>query len=332
MSHRSHPPSDPILRSSKVSFFPNHFATTKSSLHTFTIKFVDYTPSRFTGKNTLFCKRHANFYLLDAPNLTIVTNDANLRPFSFYSHRAYKMKLGFLVSQYVRGMFRYLNFHKNLSASTRDRHFYCVRRHMLLQDDAIEKRRSSKADNLNQTRTFFRYSVARRVYYFGYFVKCSRSSTSSSDERCAIPCTFVTKLYRMCPCHFAKRQRRHTPPPPVCSRSTDWKLLDQEKTVTSHRLGVRYEKSLSFSKRQQKFFVVFKNLRYIPAPRRCRQRFERLTSKPRPNNVQLLLLPSDSSKAHASSHNSRAINREFYKFLFGASYDDDHDEDDIMGL
>ena len=231
-------------------------------------------PPEFSGKNTFFHNK-ASFFLLSDDN-TIVTNNKNLRPFSFYSNKPCPNKK-FIFSNFISGIFKFLNLHR-LDKYIKDKYFTCIRRHLLITAAAIKTRLSSSASNNNQTRTFFRFSIGRNTYYFGIYVPCQHSS-------CSVPPTHVTKHGPRCWIHWRNLCRQLTPRPPLhCSE-----FPTKPKRIKSLRLGVSYTKDFVHIPFSRTYLVTYTDLHRFSFQPQCLKRFERLIRSPYSNNRSFLL-------------------------------------------
>jgi len=250
-------------------------------------------PPKFTGKNTVFCTKNASFFLL-GENLNIITNNRKLRPFAFTSNKPTPNKK-FVISNFVAGVFKFLNLHK-LSDDKRRKYFTCVRRHMQITCDAIKKRRQSPFNNHNQTRTYFRFSVDSKTYYFGIYVPCEKGN-------CVVCPTHVTRHHTLCWVHSHQQQQQTSPPPP--HHRTIFNNIP--KTVCSNRLGISYRKEVSYSTRRGAYYIVCSDFRQTSQKKQCINRFERLTRSPRSNHANKLITPNRRSTATLCKHNAVSV-------------------------
>jgi hypothetical protein len=132
----------------------------------FVINTFRKVPAKYTGKNTMFSRYNASFYLLEYKKdaldtcYQVHTNNEYLQRFEFSSDRKFPNR-NFVIANFVHGIFRFLNFHKNHNEVTYLKYFNIVRRHMNEQFNALTHRRAnidpSAAinNNNNQTCTFF---------------------------------------------------------------------------------------------------------------------------------------------------------------------------------
>ena len=249
----------------------------------------DEQPEKFTGKNTVFNSFRSSFFFLNIhKKFRVLTNNKKLQDFTCISDRKHP-SLNYAISCFINGVFRFLNFHRRFSEALCNRYFNIVRRHMHEQLAAIKRRLSTTENNSknNQTRTYFRFSVGRFTYYFGFYVPCD-----SSD--CKAPPTFVTKNGSHCWIHWKNRCKLSTPTPRIHTHVMD----NVPKKITSKRLGVVYTKEMSFSSRLNKYFVLFKNFERLPTLSKQQiVRFDRLTQNSASNDFKKLLT---SHKPHVS--------------------------------
>src|SRR3954452_3560374 len=134
----------------------------------FKVKIFRKMPPKFTGKNTMFCRHNASFFLLEYGKKELInrdyyvhTNNEYLQKFTFSSDRKFPNR-NFMFSNFVHGIFRFLNFHHTYNAATYLKYFKIVRRHMHEQYNALVKRTNKNllaSANNNQTRTYFRFSI-----------------------------------------------------------------------------------------------------------------------------------------------------------------------------
>src|ERR1700722_6310300 len=109
------------------------------------------------------------------------------------------------------------------------------------------------------------------------------------EEDChqAIPCTYVTRTHTLCDLHYKERQSLNTPRPPVHQCRQD----NYEKVVRSNCLGISYTKKLSFSERNDAYYVVNENLQVTNSSKKCGQRFARLTKNEQSSHIGKLARP-----------------------------------------
>jgi hypothetical protein len=286
--------------SSSVSVFEQDYEVeppkkTRRFQHFFEVDTFIQQPPQFAGKNTLFGRFRASFFLLNfdfSKNLHVVTNNTKLKQFSFNTDRR-RPNHNFVFSNFVNGVFRFLNFHKQLSSDVRQKYFSIVRRHMNEQYQAICRRlENAEIKNNNQTRTFFRFSVNNYTYYFGFYLPCISSS-------CCIPPTSVTKHGPRCWIHWKKFCQDRTPNPRLYSHE----MSNIPKLITSLRLDVSYTKEISFSERLNKYFVVYKNFKCLPnISKQQIARFDRLTRSPMSNDFKKLITANKSHVAQSCKH------------------------------
>jgi len=240
-------------------------------------------PSKFAGKNTLFGRHNASFFLLNynvTKKLKVVTNNENFKKFTFNPDRRNPNR-NYIITNFINGVFRFFNFHKKYSSELRSKYFKIVRRHLLEQYEAVRCRLDSPTtcSNNNQTRTYFRFSIASQVIYFGFYPPCVSS-------KCNAPPTFVTKHGSHCWSHWKTFCQERTPVPPIHRHE----MSNVPKRITSHRLGITYTKEMSFSEKRNKYFVVYKDLKRLPdASRHQTVRFDRLTGSPKSNDYKKLV-------------------------------------------
>ena len=141
----------------------------------------------------------AQFFLLS--DYLIVTNNKKLRPFTFYSNKSSPNRK-YIISKFISGIFKFLNLH-HIAKYLQDKYFNCIRHHLLLTATAIRDRLLSTASNNNQTRTYFRFSIGRNTYYFGYYLPCKQAD-------CCISSSHVTRYGPRCWRHWKSlcKQRR----------------------------------------------------------------------------------------------------------------------------
>jgi hypothetical protein len=160
-----------------------------------------------------------------------------------------------VISNFINGVFHFLNFHKKFSATVQQKYFSIVRRHMNKQFRAICHRldNAEKIKNNNQTRTFFYFSVEHYTFYFGFYLPCVSDS-------CSALLTFVTKHRARCWIHWKMFCQEYTSNPPL----HHYEINNVPKKIISRRLDVSYQKEISFSECLDKFFVVYKNFNHLP--------------------------------------------------------------------
>ena len=305
--------------------------------HNFDVRHFTHQPSTFAGKNTIFSTYRASFFLLNlhySKHLRIVTNNTRLREIFFSSDRRNPNR-NYVFGKFINGVFRFLNFHRKMSSDVYRKYFKIVLRHLHEQFKALSfrLRNTEKLKNNNQTQTYFRFSVDKNTYYFGFYVPCS-------DPSCDCPPTFVSKQGSLCWNHW-KVRCSHSTPHHLSPRHT-WSNVP--KNVTSARLGISYSKQISFSNKRQKYYVVLSNFKSIhDASAQQSQRFSRLTRSPRSNDFKKLITldkanvvypchhgcstekvkpmvpppPSSSSSRHASSSSSSGVTRVYYNSATG---------------
>src|SRR5215813_9233794 len=222
--------------------------------HNFDVRYFTRQPSKFAGKNTIFSSYRASFFLLNfhyIKSLHVVSNNTNLCNFYFSSNRRHPNR-NYIFAKFINGIFRFLNFHKKFSSDVCQKYFKIVLRHLHEQFQAISSRHhnSEKLKNNNQTRNYFRFSVEKNTYYFGFHVPCSVPS-------CDCPPTFVSKQGSLCWNHWKVRCSSSTPH--HISSCHTWSNVP--KTVTSTRLGISYSKQISFSIKRQKYYVILSNFK-----------------------------------------------------------------------
>jgi hypothetical protein len=263
----------------------------KKFCHTFDVTSFTQQPPKFAGKNTLFSRHRASFFLLHfdyKKHFRVISNDRKFKQFSFYldrSHPSFK----FVISSFINGVFHFLNLHSNVSETERQKFFNIVRRHMIEQYRAIRCRlnNAEKVKNNNQTRTFFRFSVYNHTYFFGFYLPCV-------SDLCCAPPTFVTKHGVRCWIHWKKFCQEITPNPPPHQHE----MSNVLKSITSLRLGISYTKEISFSERSNKYYVVYKNFERLPTiSKQQANRFDRLTRSPQSNDFKKLIT---ADKSHAA--------------------------------
>jgi hypothetical protein len=118
--------------------------------------------------------------------------------------------------------------------------------------------------NNNQTRTFFRFSVGKQIYYFGFHVPCE-------SFRYCISLTFLSKQGSYCWIHWRKRCQALTLP----LFQNFLVMYNTPKLIVSQRLGIFYTKEMSFSERLNKYFVLYKNFKCITFKQKQVTRFDR---------------------------------------------------------
>jgi hypothetical protein len=286
----------------RFEFINNNKCRQKYTTRTFEISTFTQQPPKYAGKNTLFGRFRASFFLLNffyPKSLRIVTNNTKFKDFTIFTDRNLPNR-NFIFSHFINGVFRFLNFHKRFSAITCKKYFNIVRRHLHEQFAAIVRRMSNiaKCPNNNQTRTFFRFSVGKQTYYFGFHVPCESS-------RCCVPPTFVSKQGSHCWIHWRKRCQALTLPPPQ-----HFPVMDNTpKLIVSQRLGISYTKEMSFSERLNKYFVLYKNFKRITFKQKQVTRFDRLTRSSQSNDAAKLITadkPSVSVQCHHFHHRARS--------------------------
>ena len=244
-------------------------------------------PSEFSGKNTFFHQR-AQFFLLSNDN-TIITNNKKLRPFAFASNKL-RPNRKFIFSNFISGIFKFLNLHR-LPKNIKEKYFTCIRRHLLITADAVRARLSSSASNNNQTRTFFRFSTGRKIFYFGIYVPCH-------SNKCSVPPTHVSKHGPKCWLHWTSFCKQQTPQPPLhCTE-----FPTKPKRIRSLRLGIEYTKDFVYNSASRTYLVIHSDLKRISSKPQCIQRFDRLTRSPYSNNRSFLLYELDRSVFRLCKH------------------------------
>jgi hypothetical protein len=164
---------------------------------------------------------------------------------------------------------------------------------MMIVIDAVNKRLSSSYNNNNQTRTYFRFSIAKRIYYFGIYVPCIKGS-------CVVCPNFVTRHGSMCWTHWKRFCQESTPTPP----SHVPKFTYAPKWVRSNRLGIEYVKKTSYSQRYASNFIVCSDFRRFSDKKHQVERFTRLTSSPTSNNYRRLITADKNSTSQRCKHNT----------------------------
>jgi hypothetical protein len=268
---------------------------------TFQVTIFTQQPKKFAGTNTLFSRFRASFFLLHFTEpFRVVTNNKRLKEFTTLSDRR-NPSYNFAISSFINGVFRFLNFHKRFDEATRRRYFFIVRRHMIEQLTAIRRRLSNpeKQPNDNQTRTYFRFSIGRFTYYFGFHVPCFFSN-------CTAPPTFVTRKGAQCWCHWKKICRHFTPKPILRPPA----MNNTSRAIVSRRLGVSYTKEISFSERLNKYFVVYKNFKRLATPTKQQiLRFDRLTRSTASNDYKKLITENRPAVSFACLHQHHKLER-----------------------
>src|SRR5271170_872647 len=188
-------------------------------------------------------RKNSSFYLLTEDLQYIVTNNKNLKDFS-YSSNTQDPSFSYTVSSFITGIMRFLNW---TTSEQKNKIFAVLKRHMTSQYLSIQKRRyltEYKAHHSGgkRTKTFFRFSHLNRTYYFGFHVPCTE---------CQLPTTFITRHYQLCDVHFRALQKVTTPKPTidttheglyVSPRDSRYVSPDCIRKRMSPRLGIMYKK------------------------------------------------------------------------------------------
>ena len=119
----------------------------------------------------MYSKKRSFFFFLLSPDiesLKIVTNHPSLQPITIFSSSA-KPNFNFIVARFVSGILKFLNW---VDLPSKDKIFLTVRHHLLSQFTALKARQDSPVPNLNQTKTYFRFSHKRQTLYFGFYLPC----------------------------------------------------------------------------------------------------------------------------------------------------------------
>jgi hypothetical protein len=189
-------------------------------------------PKHFRGCNTMYSRKRSSFFFLlspDVDSLKIVTNHRGLNPIAFSSSSA-KPNFNFVVARFVSGILKFLNW---VDKPNKDKIFTAVRRHILSQHAALKARQLSQSTNLNQTKTFFRFSHKRQTIYFGLYLPCT------SNSSCITPCCFITKSQQLCFSHSLIQQS-------ISSKDTN-------RSMATANLEFQVKLKLKSPKNQQKF-------------------------------------------------------------------------------
>ena len=155
-------------------------------------------PKHFRGSNTMYSRKRSSFFFLLSPDidsLKIVTNHPD-KPIAILSSST-KPNFNFLIARFVSGILKFLNW---VDQPCKDKIFLTVRRHLLSQFTALKARQHSSVSNLNQTKTYFRFSHKRQTIYFGFYLPCM------SQSSCVTPCCFITKSQQLCFSHSLVQQ------------------------------------------------------------------------------------------------------------------------------
>ena len=148
----------------------------------YTIQHNYARPRDFRGSNVMFNTYKSSFFFFLSTDIVaprIVTNHPGLKPIKLSSSSS-RPNFNFIVANFISGIMRFLNW---VDAPDKDKIFAKIRRHLLIQHKALDARKSSQAPNLNQTKTFFRFSHKKQTVYFGFYLPCQ------SHSSCVTPCT-----------------------------------------------------------------------------------------------------------------------------------------------
>jgi len=244
---------------------------------------------KFTGKNTIFHSRAQYFLLSD--NNTVYTNNRKLHSFKFFSNTATPNQK-FTYSNFISGIFNFLNL-RYLPPNTKQKYFSCIRRHLLITASAIKKRLFTPSSNNNQTRTYFRFSIRRRVYYFGIYTPCCHTNFP-----CSSPPTFVTRHGAKCWSHWKEFCQSSTPSPIIHYPE----IPIHPKHVRSLRLGVEYTKRFVHNAAANKYLIYRENFRRFSNNKQQLHRFQRLIRSPQSNNRAFLVFQENSSVSQWCKH------------------------------
>jgi hypothetical protein len=206
----------------------------------FTINYNSFKSRDKRGVLNMFNKSNgSSYYLLDIDNLIIHTNNSCIQDFTFKTDKK-RYKIQYMISQFITGIMKFTNL---IRRTCKEKIYKVMKRHMMIQHDAINNRLN--AQNMKRTKTFFRFSHNKRSYYLGIYKKCH-------IEDCHVPTTEITRIGCKCHIHLKQHQRETCPKSakgitqPVaynftefCPNSNNNTLV---KTICSNRYGYCYDK------------------------------------------------------------------------------------------
>ena len=163
-------------------FSRNNFDTTRRSKISLTYSYwFAPGPSTFTGKNTLYCPRKGNSYVLldiqslqkSSNNIQVLTNNKDIFGKNKHNGFIWSDKTApnekYIISKYLTSVFQSLPIKKSI----RDK-FYCRIQKLLLDKlIAIRARFNNKSNNNRETSTFIKFSHRHTTWFLGYFIPCS---------------------------------------------------------------------------------------------------------------------------------------------------------------
>ena len=252
-------------------------------------------PGSFAGNNTLFqTRKNSSFFLLHDGN-KIITNNKNLKPINYISNTE-KPNFKYRISKFVWGTMKFLNLHKHVKAQ---KFFKCIFRQMMIKAKVLLDRKKKPQKSSKGTKTFFRFSVGSQTFYFGIGIKCAFTD-------CQCPITVRYKYDSVCPHHRKDYQQESmTPAPPLqTSIGPMHPHINQTRIIHSNRLGISYQKKLTYSWRHQAFFLAFSNLQFND--HRSKQqiaRFARASKRPRAPHETKFLTDINQTVVRRCRHN-----------------------------
>ena len=233
------------------------------------IQKITTKPAKYTGTNTMFStKNGSSFFLLDILYHKVVTNNKRLERFRYFSNTV-KVNDKYVISKFVWGIMKFLNLHK---MESKNKIFSCIKCHMIITQQSLLKRMSEDSKNNKKTRTYFRFSVGSQTFYFGWYKSCNTS-------QCIAPITSMNKVYKHCDKHSKEIQRGLTPVPKVDSnrKENGHSHAGELRTITSQRLGLSYKKKLTWSWRNEAYYIAFSDLEFFDKRSKHQiARFERM--------------------------------------------------------
>ena len=250
-------------------FLRNNFATgRRSKISLIYTHWLVPGPSFYSGKNTLYCKRNGNSYVLldiqslqkTSSNVKIVTNNKdifgkNKNNGFIWSDKAVPNEK-FIISKYLTSVFQSLPIKKLI----RDK-FYCRIRKLLLDKlIAVRNRLNNKLNNNRETSTYIKFSYRYTTWFLEYFIPCTI---------CKNTCAQVMLNNRFF-CGSCSKNQIVTPE--VHNRCNDnscnWSypfLKFGKKKRISQRLGWSYDKEVIIKKvKSDNYNIIYSNLQTIP--------------------------------------------------------------------
>ncbi len=125
---------------------------------------------------------------------------------------------------------------------------------MMIKAKILRDRKDSPQQHNKGSKTFFRFSVGSQTFYFGIGINCAY-------RPCPCPITIRYQHHSVCPHHKKKYLQEYniTPIPPQELSLSAHPHLNQVRIIHSKRMGISYEKKLTYSWRHGAlFFGVLK--------------------------------------------------------------------------